>query len=410
MSLEFNKLIDQVQTMSRFLAHKAEANSNRLLLALERFLAADDLDVVHERIRKVRESSVSGYRGAAPAPQPFDEVVCERFPLPELPPEAVILAVDGSQIYPDPHASAPYYLINMGMFAYYHGETRIPDQATQPFLYYNDNNLLDRDGRLINNQTVNARRSVMEMEHLAEAAWNLRDDRRLALAIHDGGLLKFFGATDVAGAQALEGDYMTALGKLRDARAALIGYLERSRSQYIISLLHLLSLPDELVTDANLKTNGELEGLTDDLLFKRVLKPGERSAIMTQNSPQNYAYKTKQGADFEIAFFYLNVASAGDDFPVIIRVDLPMWVAKDKPAVAAIHALIAAQCAIQGRKHYPYALTRADELAHVSGGEKAQLEEMIRVNMRRHQLTAEESNKLQTKGLARADRRQHKLG
>jgi hypothetical protein len=85
-------------------------------------------------------------------------------------------------------------------------------------------------------------------------------------------------------------------------------------------------------------------------------------------------------------------------------------VARDKAAVAALHALIVAQCSIQGRKHYPYALTRADELAYVSGGEKSQLDEMIRVEMLRHRLEPEASNKLQTKGLARGDRRQHRLG
>jgi hypothetical protein len=152
-----------------------------------------------------------------------------------------------------------------------------------------------------------------------------------------------------------------------------------------------------------------MEGLTDDMLFAHVLEPGERSAVMTQNSPQNRTYKDKNDSgDFEIAFFYVNVSNGSR--PTIARIDIPMWVARDKEAVAALHALIIAQCSIQGRKHYPYALTRADELAYVSSIEKSQLDEMIRVEMMRNQLEPEASNKLQTKGLARGDKRQHRLG
>jgi NurA domain len=272
---------------------------------------------------------------------------------------------------------------------------------------YSEALVQDADGRLITNQTVNARRSVAEMGRLAQEAWDRRDSARPLITFHDGGLLKFFGATDVAGAAQIEKDYMTALQKLHDCGAVLLGYLDQPRSTYVISLLHLLSLAPEQISDAALRSNGEIEGLTDDILFANVLEAGERSAVMTQNSPQNYQYKGKD-PNFEIAFFYVNVGRG--DHPIIVRIDVPMWVAQDKEAVAALHALIVAQCAIQGRKHYPYVLTRADELAYVSSVEKSQLDEMIRIEMLKNQLEPEASNKLQSKGLARGDKRRHRLG
>ncbi len=407
MSLEFNKVVEQVQTMGRYLGHLDRSLANKLDLALERFYAATDLDAVHERIKLVRESSVSGYRGATPMPRPDDEIICGIGGLPDAPSSATLIAVDGSQIYPDPHAAAQYYLVNIGTFVYFYGEPRLPHQSTAPELYYNDAMLLDKDGRLITNQTVNARRTVMEMQWLAKEAWQRRDEPRPLVGFHDGGLLKFFGATELAGAPQIEGEYMDALRMLYDARAILLGYLDRPRSTYLISLLHLLDLDPGQVNDANLRSNGDLEGLTDAMLFAHVLEPGERSAIMTQNSPQNRTYKDKD-SNLEIAFFYVNVSNGRG--PTIARIDIPMWVARDKAAVGALHALVVAQCSIQGRKHYPYALTRADELAYVSGAEKSQLDEMIRVEMLRHQLEPEASNKLQTKGLARGDRRRHRLG
>ncbi|HVU14524.1 MAG TPA: DNA double-strand break repair nuclease NurA [Phototrophicaceae bacterium] len=406
MTLEFNKVVEQVQTMGRYLGHVNQSLANRLELALERFYACDDLEAVHERIKLVRESSVSGYRGAAPAPKPYDELICGVGGLPTPPQSATLVAVDGSQIYPDPHAPAQYYLINIGVFAYYYGEPRLPQQATVPELYYSEAMMQDRDGRLITNQTVNARRSVMEMQFLAKEAWKRREEPRPLIGFHDGGLLKFFG-NEVAGSQQIEKDYMDALRMLSDSNAMVLGYLDKPRSTYLISLLHLMSLDPGQVNDANLRSNGEIEGLTDDMLYAQVLQPGERSAIMTQNSPQNLTYKDKD-AEFEVAFFYVNVSNGTS--PVIVRIDVPMWVARDKEAVAAIQSLIVAQCRIQGRKSYPYALTRADELAYVSSIEKSQLDEMIRVEMMRNQLTPEASNKLQSKGLARSEKRQHRLG
>jgi len=72
-------------------------------------------------------------------------------------------------------------------------------------------------------------------------------------------------------------------------------------------------------------------------------------------------------------------------------------------------AALLAQCGIQGRRRFPYALTRADELAYVSSVEKSQLDELIRVELLKNQTQLTASNKLQTKGLTRAHRTQHRL-
>ncbi|NDJ61282.1 MAG: DNA double-strand break repair nuclease NurA [Chloroflexi bacterium] len=408
MALEFSKVYEQVQTMGRFLGHGYQSASNRLQHALELFFAHTELDPIHDRVRLVRESSVSGYRGAAPLPRPFSEIICGVGSAVAPPPEGTLLAVDGSQIYPDQHAPAPYYLINVGAFVYYHGVSRLPAQFSQPTLAYSPSALQDKDGRAVNNQTINARRSLAEMQTLALWGWELRQEARPLVALHDGGLLKFFGGSDIADAVQIERDYMDALERLHDAGASLLGYLDRSRSTYVISLLHLMRLNEGDITDDNLKTNGDLEGLTDARLFEHVLDPGERSAIMVQNSPQNREYKDRKGADFEIAFFYLNVSETRA-VPNIVRIDLPLWVARDELAVEEIQALVLAQCTIQGRKRYPYALTRADELAYIRAGEKQQLEQLIRIEMLNNHVIPEESNKLMSKDMARDRKQQFRL-
>ncbi len=406
MALEFNKVIDQVQRMGRFLSKRSLSHSERIEIALERFFKATDIEFAHQRIELVRNSSVSGYRGAAPLPRPYSEYICGVGQQPALPAAATLLAVDGSQIYPDQHSAALYYLINIGAYIYHHGEPRLPDQLTSPELAYADSKLKDEDGRLISNQTVNMRRSVEEMRWLARMAWELRDAPRPLIALHDGSLLKFFGGTEIAYVRQIETDYMDALRQLYDSQAVLSGYLDAPRSTYVISLLHLLYLDEAAINEVNLKTNGDLEGLTDEQLFARVLPPGARSALMTQNSPQNAEY-IRRGGEYEIAFCYINVSMM--DRPVIARLDVPMWVAREPAAVDALHALIVHQCSIQGRKHYPYALTRADELAVVSSIEREQLDQLISIEMLKHGMLPEQSNKLQTKHLARGERRQHRL-
>lgn len=413
MSVEFNQLLDQVQHMGRYLGNRWSSAGDKLALALERFYNACDLAPIHERVRVVRGSGVSGYRGAAPLPTAMSEIVCGVGDLPYPPETGAIIAADGSQIYPDPHAPALYYLINIGVFTYFYangGIGRLPDQETAPVLYYTEKMLEDKDGRAVNNQTVNARRTVMEMQALAKRAWALKDrEAHPIIALHDGGLLKFFGATEIAGAGELERDYFDALRKLYDAGAVLAGYPGQQRATFLISLLHLLALPLEDVNDANLKTNGDLEGLSDARLYEAILQPGQRSALMTQNSPQNFAYKQRLGDDFEIAFFYVNVSETDSERPQIARVDVPMWVASHPARVDALHALIVQQSHIQGRKRYPYALTRADELAVVSGREREQVGQLIRIAMLENGLMPEESEKLQTKSLARGSRQQYRL-
>ncbi len=414
MTLEFTKVVDQVERMGRYLGGRNEALTDRLELAVEWLAACSDLEAVHERIHAVRTSAVSGYRGAAPAPRGHDEIVNGVGPAPAPPPLAVLIAADGSQVYPDPHGSALYYLTNLGVFTTFHGSGRVPAQATLPELIYVDDLLNDEDGRLITNQTVNTRRTVAEVQALAREAWAAggqivggAQPAQPVFALHDGGLLKVFSPTDVAGAARLEQDYLDALVKLRDAGACLAGYIDRSRSTNVISLLHLLSLAPGQVTDAALRTNGLLEGVSDAALFGRWLAPGERSAIFTQNSPQNAEYRSRLGADFEIAFFYLN---AGEHQPHIARVEVPMWLAKDKALIGGLQALLLAQCSVQGRRRYPYALTRADELAFIRPAERQQLDELVRIALMRQHMQPERSAKLDSKGMARASKRRHRLG
>jgi hypothetical protein len=382
--------------MGRALAARNITMSERLQLAWELFGQLNDLGAIEDRIQLARQRD-AGFRGAAPINEPVNLA----HPLPPPPEYATIVAADGSQIYPSIHAAALYYLTNIGIFVYHHGRDDLPEQITQPNLFYSDETLRDNEGQVVNNAAVNARRTVFEMQVLARESWVRRTIECPLLAISDGPLL-FWVGKDVPDGRDLERDYMGALVHLHDTHAAmqrdlgssasLIGYVDRPTSRFIVSLIYLMSLYDEEVSRAALAFHGDLEGLTDQPLMFRLLRPGERSSLFIQQSPQNKRYHDK-GESYEIAFFYLNVGTA--EAYHLARIELPMWVARSREMVDQIHALVFSQCQIMWR--YPYALTRADEIAVVRGHERSQLDDLIEIELRRNAQLVEHSEKLESK-------------
>lgn len=403
MALEFNKLADQVLKLRRMLEEIPFETSDRLQIALRRFHEAADLDFIHRRIELARSPEVSGYRGAAPLDAPFHEVICQTFPAPPPPPSATLIAADGSQVYPNEQSPFHYYLINTGLFIYYQGGDTVPEQITHPRLVFHPDHVHDAGGRVVSSRTVDARRTVREMRDLADLAWERRGEARPLVALYDNHLL-FRVNKEVTGHTRLLQDYQAALVKLHDAGALLAGYVDNPlRSRVVMRMLHLLSLPEEAVASSDLGSSGDLEGLRDIQLFNLVLKPGERSALMVQNSPYNYQFR-QRGVSYEIAFFYLKVSSGFQD--QLVRVDIPMWVARDPRAVGELHTLLLEQCRMQGRNPYPYALTRADELAYVSSRDKQKLDEIVRLELRRRGVEPRGlSAKARGKELARSPKR-----
>jgi hypothetical protein len=125
-------------------------------------------------------------------------------------------------------------------------------------------------------------------------------------------------------------------------------------------------------------------------------------------SPQNKEFRKNGGDTHEIVFFYMNVAAPGESSH-LARVEIPMWVAKDRELVATLQALIYHQCQ-QLMTRYPYVLTRADELAVVRSEETRQLNMMIQVAMTRYGLATEESAKQAGKKAARSSKTRFKVG
>ncbi len=402
MTLEFDKIVSQVQAMGQTLAADGAAATQIADKAWERFLALPDNETIWAQIYVAREYD-AGFRGAAPTEWPNSEPFHSRYPLPECPTEATLLAADGSQIYPDLHSALLYYLINIAIFVYHHSVDELasvlPEVITQPALYFDRQDLHERDGRMIANAAINARRTIFEMQMLARETLQRADSARPLIALADGPLLFWLGK-EVSNAQALMQDYHEAMSVLEDLGAPLVGYVDQPRSRFLMHTLYLMQLDESEINRPTLVTTGDMEGLDDRFLMRLLLGPGDRSALVVQQSPQNKAFRDISD-EREIVFFYVNVAEPGQE-PYIARVEIPMWVAQRPTLVDGIHAMLFAQCQLTDR--YPYVLTRADECAVIHSFEKTALDEMISIELRKRALPIEQSQKLSMKNASRAGR------
>jgi len=412
MALEFNKLMTQVERMGAMIRAVDFDMGARLEEVLAWWNAAGDLDKAYEYIRIVRQSDISGYRGAAPLAPPAGRPPNFIVPAPDAPPAATIVAADGSQIYPDEQSAVHYYVLNTGLYVYYHGADRVPDQIIEPQMFYHKSDVRDGANRVISNRTVDARRTVREMQYLAQVVWELKRMQAVEplIALYDNHLL-FWVNSDITGGAEIMAQYRGALNELHSSGAILAGYLDNPyRSRVVLRLLYLLSLSgeDEIRDKQDLVARGgDMEGLRDIHLMEAVLQPGERTAVMVQNSPRNLSYK-QYGDSYEVAFFYVKVFNGFQS--AIARVDLPMWVARDETLVSQLHGALLAQCQMQGRTPYPYALARADELALVSGRDKQKLDELVTMELRRRGLAPSiASAKDQSKQAARSQKRGYEI-
>ena len=396
MSLEFNKLIGEVETLSNSLAQRAAAVNARapqVAEALSRLGAPQRW--WYEKITRAGDR----WSGAVPVHEPPGL----RKPLPASPPQFTVLGVDGSQIYPDRHGAVQYYVINVGSLVYTHGQAIAPVINSHPHVYYVEESLAteENEGQL-SNALIDGQRDVAELQELARLA---QEHNTLpTVALLDNGLL-FWLAWQMPErrqrqARQLLDEYLAQLEILRQTGIALAGFICRPRSVAVLLLLHLLSMTETQITDDSWRSIPD-RGLSDRMVFEHLLAPGERSALFYDNSLLN---RSDDFAGHLIHFFYINVGHPGQ--PEIARVEVPAWVANQPELLDLTQAAIVAQCHVP--EGFPYVLVRAHELAVVTLAEKNALDQLVHQALLQRGLVRFVSQKARTKQWT-AGKRRHRL-
>ena len=319
-----------------------------------------------------------------------------RYPLPVLPRDHRVIATDGSQIEPDRHGIADYYLLNVGWAVIVYGDEPRAELASEPSLYFERDDLyiVHGDRRVpVQDQHLSARRACEELRKAAELAEARAVDGLPTVVLADGTLLLWVledRPVDFL-RLALLAPYVGAMSRLCELGLPLASYTSRPRHGEVTGLLREVSCRGEVGRCRSCIERGDdvcaLDGLPDRELF-RDLRPGERSArfsvTLSKDLGAYYAGHTPQ-------FFYLNVGSE------LARVELPPWTGNDPERLALVHAVVFEQC----RKGlgYPVVLARAHEQALVSMGDRLTFQYMLDGVLARQGIPARPSEKQLSKRL-----------
>ncbi len=394
MSLNLPQILAQLEKMGAALAEQQAALRRLLPAARKAFEHAAGL--TYEELDAQVKRAGDRYRGARPTAEPL----LASFEPPPLEAGLVVAGADGSQIYPDRHAPALYFAIQVGGLAMEIGSGLPPQVRTQSELFYQQEDLHDQQGHPVGNAMINGRRDAQEMKALADWAEAFAGGPLVALL--DNGLLLWF-ALQVREQNQKDVDrilqaYLGHLDRLQASGGSVAGFIDRPRSADVLALAHLSTLPPEAVSDQALRAN-PFRALTDRALFEELLGPGQRSACFIDSSPLNEDFRKKH---HEVLFFYLKTDSRG----TIARVEVPAWAASDTALLGRVHAAILDQCRSTGG--FPYVLVRAHELAVITNQDREQLEGLIQQRLLASGLGARSSQKATTKRWTRS-RRKHRL-
>lgn len=402
MALELNKLTDQVAAMGQTMAARADEQAGRASEARELLAARPE---VSEELRRKIEAArrIDEWRRGC---LPLGERLDERCRPSVQPTTFTLIAADGSQIYPDRHGIASYYLLNTGSIVLRAGTGEAPATDSVPEIFFEDADLYDEEGRLHSAEYIGAQRNRRELSALADLA----EVERAALGgdlsvpivcLIDGPLLPWI-RTDSERPEALNEElafFAEQMARLRAAAAIPVGYVDRPGSAYVLRVLELINLPIAGITREALRESPFVQ-LTDRQLFAD-LAPGERTGLFEPISDTNDRYSSRHGD--RIAFAYANLArQPGRANAAIARIEVPGWIAAEPVRLDLAQAAISADCEPTS---YPYVLARAHELAVVGGAEKEGLEQMLFQAMLRSGLMPEVSFKAANKLLTGGGRR-----
>jgi len=365
MALDLSQLIRQIDALCENASKRQADQAARLPLA-KATLAAIAADPEATRQRAADVAHRFRWAGAIPTDEPINAV----YPLPAHPARASIVAADGSQIHPDRHGLALYYLINIGSIVFRHGADEAPACSLSAEVFFEDEDLYENES-LISGEKINAERDARELGELARLGAS-ESGAAPTVTLLDNGLLLFFSLQeqDRKAKDKAVANYLARMDQLKASGAALAGVVDRPRAANIIRLLHLATLDEREVDQDHLRGTGRFQHMVDTALFG-ALQPGERSALFVNAAPDNLEYYKPRG--HTVCFFYLNAGRPGKDS--LLRIEVPEWVAQDRARLDLVHAAIVEQCRFTDG--FPYVLMRAHELAVVTMDERRAFDELV---------------------------------
>lgn len=255
-----------------------------------------------------------------------------------------VIAIDGSQIYPDRHEGISCFVINIGtVFFKYRDKKSSVEFNSTPYLLSHT-----ATGEFENKQEiVNAMRTEREFTDGLELM-NAQTTTMPRLMLVDGSLI--FWHLQVTQSEAKKqclSRYVKILDQYYQNKQLLAGYISQPQSRELINIIRVFG---QQQTEQLL----ELETLVDADIAHSYLQPYQRTILF-----QNHATVTEQYPEHSKPYFYY--FNTGNE---IARIEIPAWIALNNDYLSITESIIASQCS-KGLG-YPIALAEAHEQAVVS--------------------------------------------
>jgi hypothetical protein len=368
MPVNFQQIRTQIKEMGDHTQEYEHSLSTKLNVAKQL------LEENHDQNEKLREKvtlalrKVGRLRCAVPVNEPLDAAIPPTEG--ELP--GCILAADGSQIMPDPHGAHFFGVINVGILKYYPDQMKSPEEVASTQLLYHDA-LYNDSGGLINDDAISLMRDLQERQLLAELA---EEATPPVVTMTDGPIELYHEPADAKSPDPSFLEYLQILKNLAKVKTMTAGYVDRPRADLLVRLLELSKIDEQ--TSENDIRNHSLQGITDASLLEPILPPGCRSAVFELQSASSKFFTD----EIALHFFYLNIGT--NNHPGLARVEIPAWLGEDAPSLEMLHRTLLSQCQQMANTPYPYVLIRAHEIALLTFEDKDYLENMIGIELLKH--------------------------
>lgn len=265
-----------------------------------------------------------------------------------------VIAVDGSQIYPDRHQGTSCSLINIGLIVLDYGNTHSHAQvATQPYVFTDCN-----DGTFLASSTdiINALREAYEFEAGYAQVMQRHANAAQTILLFDGSLIFWhLESKDTAFKNSFIARYVATLTALYDNRILHAAYVSMPRHREVSNLIRLALCNFE---PTNAQAYQTIDHVTDSTVMNFFLAHGQRSTVFAYTGTLRLSYPEP----IRPYFFYLNTGYE------IGRVEVPAWIARSVEYCDRVAWVLFDQ-ARKGHG-YPVALAEAHEQAVVKGADR----------------------------------------
>jgi hypothetical protein len=347
---ETGKILKKINAMGIREQQESAKRKNYLAEALSLFHElATKKEFLRDRILSITRSD-SGIRCAIPTDEVIDQgISCNQ----SGPPRLTIVAGDASQYSSDEDEdeSMEFRVLNIGLFRWLSDGHTTEEIAISELLHHED--LYGDDEWPMEDGLFRLMRDSEERIALINQSMT---ETTPMVALIDGSLELFKVPGNAKKSKEFTDRYLISLKKMSGTNCALAGYIDRPRANLVVRMLELATLGEDQFQEARcIRPFGRLR---DAAIFRRILQPGERSAIFGIRSTSNKMYK----GDIAPYFFYLNIAPFGNPkLSRIARLEIPFWVAKTPFLVNILQNAVLYQNKLLGSKPYPYCLFRAHE-------------------------------------------------